>query len=55
MSNVMSDPAATAKRRQKGLSVLDLLAEEQRIAEEKEEARRPRAKAKRSQSEPRRE
>ena len=55
MSNVMSDPAATAKRRQKGLSVLDRLAEEQRIAEEKEEARRPRAKAKRSQSEPRRE
>ena len=52
MSQQMRDPAATAKARQRGISVLERLAEEQRIAEEKEEARRPRARARRSQSAP---
>eukprot|EP00966_Prymnesium_polylepis_P099095 2294903-Prymnesium_polylepis.1 len=53
MSQQMRDPAATAKARQRGMSVLDRLAEEQRIEEEKEEARRPRVVARRSQSVPR--
>ena len=51
-SEHVRDPAATAKARQRGISVLERLAEEQRIAEEKEEARRPRARARRSQSAP---
>ena len=51
-SEHVRDPAATAKARQRGISVLERLAEEQRIAEEKEEARRHRARARRSQSAP---
>ncbi len=49
-SEHMRDPAAAARNRKRGITVLERLAEEQRIEQEKEEARRPRAKAKRSQS-----
>eukprot|EP00966_Prymnesium_polylepis_P189289 4385515-Prymnesium_polylepis.1 len=46
--------AVTGKARQRGISVLERRAEEQRIENEKEEARRPRAQgqARRSQSAP---
>ena len=54
MAENMRDPAAAAKARQRGLTVLERQAdEEQRIEAEKEEARRPRAAGKRSQSAPR--
>ena len=52
MSEQIRDPAAAAKKRQRGLTVLERQAEEQRIESEKEAARRPRAAAKRSQSVP---
>ena len=49
-SEEVRDPAATVKARQRGQSVLERRAEEQRVEQEKEEARRPRAEAKRSPS-----
>ena len=52
MSIEMRDPAAAAKARQRGMSVLERLAEEDRIVAEKEEVRRSRAKARRSKSAP---
>ena len=52
MSKSMRDPAATAKQRQRGPTVLERQAVEQRIEEEKAEARRPRTPTKRSQSAP---
>jgi len=51
-SEQVRDPAATAKNRKRGLTVLERQAQEQRIEEQKEDARRPRAKAKRSESAP---
>jgi hypothetical protein len=49
----MRSPASSAKKRQRGLSVLDRQAEEQRIQEDKEDARRHRsAQQQRSQSVP---
>ena len=53
MSKEMKDPAAAAKSRQRGLTVLERQAEAERIEAEKEAARRPRQAAKRSQSLPR--
>ena len=52
MSIEMRDPAAAAKARNRGMSVLERLAEEDRIVAEKEEVRRSRAKARRSKSAP---
>ena len=49
----MKDPAAAAKSRQRGLTVLELQAEAERIEAEKEAARRPHDLLRRSQSTPR--
>ena len=53
MSESMRDPAAAAKARKRGRTVLERQAEEQRMDSEKEESRRPRAARRRSQSAPR--
>jgi hypothetical protein len=52
MSEEMRSPASSAKKRQRGLSVLDRQAEEQRIQEDKEDSRRHRSAQQRSQSVP---
>ena len=53
MSEHMKDPAAAAKARQRGRTVLERQAEAERIEAEKEAEKRPRRAAKRSQSLPR--
>eukprot|EP00966_Prymnesium_polylepis_P183603 4255288-Prymnesium_polylepis.1 len=53
MTSDMKDPAAAAKARQRDITVLERQAEVERIEAEKEAARRPHDRSRRSQSTPR--